>query len=384
MATAKAQRTCGFDAIQEQISQHQNYDNYLLNKNLSYKKFKQSKADTVIRIPVVVHVIHRLSSENISTSQINSQLAVLNKDFRKLNADTTNAVSWSKADVKFEFILATKDPNGNPSNGITRTATTVDNICNTNQYFSLVPAWNRDRYLNIWVCDVGNNLLGFAWPPNAPNVSPQEDGVVIGSNYFGTTGTAKAPWNLGRTTTHEIGHFFDLLHPWGSDLSPSCNTDDLVSDTPNQNAPEYDCGSRFSCNSADQMSNFLQYVDDACMGNFTLGQKTRMRTALYTQRDSLQFGALFEITSVSELSSTFNPLIFPNPSNGTFQVKLPENTNLNQVEIEVIDLTGKLVKCETKKGFNGLVINFNSAPSGVYFVSVKNGEFSSTKKLVRH
>ena len=381
---AQAERTCGFDVIQERISQHPNYTNYLTNKNLSYKNFPKSKADTVIRIPVVVHVIYRLNSENISTSQINSQLAVLNKDFRKLNPDTTNAIGWSKAYVKFEFILATKDPNGNLSNGITRTQTATDNIGLSNQYYNLVPAWNRDRYLNIWVCDIGPSILGFAYPPNAPGVSAQEDGVVIGSTYFGTTGTAQSPWNLGRTTTHEIGHFFDLLHPWGSDLNPSCSTDDLVSDTPNQNGPEYSCGPRFSCNSTDQMSNFLQYVDDVCMGNFTLGQKTRMRTALYTQRDSLQFGALFEITSLSETPLEPKVLIYPNPSVEIFNVELPKNTLLDKVEIEVINLAGKLVKCETKRGINGLIINIDTAPAGVYFVNVRNGEFSSTKKLIKH
>ncbi|MFT6166387.1 MAG: hypothetical protein ACJAV5_000484 [Vicingaceae bacterium] len=383
-AFAQPQRKCGFDAIQQRISEHQNFDNYLLNKNLIYKNSKQNKMDTVIRIPVVVHVIYRLISENISTAQINSQIAVLNKDFRKLNPDTTNAAGWSKADVKFEFILATKDPSGNPSNGITRTSTTVDNIGLSNQYFNLVPAWNRDRYLNIWVCDVGPNLLGFAYPPNAPGVTAQEDGVVVGSNYFGTTGTVQAPWNQGRTTTHEIGHFFDLLHLWGTDFNPGCNTDDLISDTPNQDGPEPNCGSRSSCGSADQMSNFLQYVDDACMGNFTLGQKTRMRTALYTQRDSLQFGGLFEITSISELPIQEKALIYPNPSKGVFQIELPENTNINKVEIEVIDLTGKLVRSQTKQDKNGLIVSIDSAPSGVYFVRIMNGEFSSTKKLIKH
>lgn len=383
-AFAQPQRKCGFDVIQQRISEHQNFDNYLLNKNLLYKNSTQNKMDTVIRIPVVVHVIYRLNSENISTAQINSQIAVLNEDFRKLNLDTTNAAGWSKADVKFEFILATKDPNGNPSNGITRTSTTADNIGLSNQYYTLVPAWNRDRYLNIWVCDIGPNLLGFAYPPNAPGITAQEDGVVIGSNYFGTIGTVQAPWNLGRTTTHEIGHFFDLLHPWGSDISPSCSTDDLISDTPNQDGPEYNCGARSSCGSADQMSNFLQYVDDVCMGNFTLGQKTRMRTALYTQRDSLQFGELFEITSISELPLLSRALIYPNPSRGIFQVKLHENTNLSRLEIEVIDLTGKLVKNETKQAQNGLIVNIDSAPTGVYFVRIINGEFSSTKKLIKH
>jgi len=381
---AQAQRKCGFDAIQLQISQHPNFENYNLKKQLTYKKVTQNKMDTVIRIPVVVHVIYRVAPENISSAQINSQMAVLNKDYRKLNADTTNASGWSKADVKFEFVLATKDPNGNASTGITRTQTTRDDICNTNEYFNLVPSWNRDRYLNIWVCDVGELLLGFAYPPNAPGVTAQEDGVVIGTNYFGTTGTVQSPWNLGRTATHEIGHFFDLLHIWGNDQNPSCNTDDHINDTPNQDAQVYTCGTRKSCGSTDQLSNFLQYVDDACMGNFTFGQKSRMRTALYTQRDSLQFGELFEITSIQEQAIQAEISLYPNPSRGTFRIEFPENSIVNEIEIEVYNLKGKIITRQTKLLQNGLLINMNSAADGVYFVRITNGEFSSTKKLIKH
>ena len=382
---AQAERKCGFDYVQQHISQHPDFNTYQINKQLAYKNVRHQKADTVIRIPVVVHVIHRLAAENISTAQINSQIAVLNRDFRKLNADTTNAAGWSIADVKFEFVLATKDPSGNPSTGITRTATTIDNICdNSNQYATLRPAWNPERYLNIWVCDVGDFILGFAYPPNAPGISPAEDGVVIGHNYFGTVGSVQAPWNLGRTTTHEIGHYFDLLHLWGNDNNPSCNTDDGIADTPNQADEEYNCATRTSCGSLDQLSNFLQYVDDACMGNFTVGQKNRMRMALYTQRDSLQFGDLLNLTSISEQNLFSKTLLYPNPNHGLFQIELTNVGGLNRFEIEVYNMAGKLVAVETKTNQSGLLINMETAANGVYFVRIINGEFSSTKKLIKH
>ena len=384
-AQAQLQRKCGFDVVQNRIAQHPNYAEYQEQKQLTYKTFTPQKMDTVIRIPVVVHVIYRLASENISTPQINSQLAVLNKDYRKLNADTTNAAGWSKTDVKFEFVLAKKDPNGNPTNGITRTSTTIDDICGSSRYATVRPAWNRDRYLNIWVCDIDDFTLGFAYPPGAPNVSADEDGVVIGPEYFGTTGTAQAPYNLGRTTTHEIGHFFDLLHVWGNDNNPSCNTDDGVSDTPNQDDVEYDnCGARTSCGSRDQMSNFLQYVDDACMGNFTLGQKTRMRTALYTQRDSLQFGDFLRLTSIDErlLASALN--IYPNPSQGVYRIELEDMGSTELFEVEVFRATGQKISVETKRTPSGLLLNMETAPNGVYFVRLTKDEFSSTKKLIKH
>ena len=390
VVSVKAQKKCGFDAIQQQAMAHSDYDEYLLEKKLSYKNFQQDKMDTVIQIPVVVHVIYRLPSENISTAQINSQIAVLNKDFRKLNADTTNSVGWSKADVKFEFILAGRDPNGKITNGITRTRTTVDNIGFNNgnyEYFDAMPAWNSNRYLNIWVCDVGDQLLGFAYAPNTPGVGPEEDGLVIGSNYFGTVGTAQSPWNLGRTATHELGHYFDLLHLWGNDFRASCNTDDGISDTPNQESEVYtfnSCSTNTSCGSLDQLSNFLQYVDDRCMGNFTAGQKARMRMALYTQRDSLQYGELLGITSISKQNIPSRAMIYPNPTSSDFTVELPQGSVLSKVEIEIFDLAGKLINHQTKQVQNGFNININTAPRGVYFVRIINDEFRSTKKLIKH
>lgn len=383
-AYAQPQRKCGFGNVQQRLTQHPDYAKYDLEKKIVHKTARQNKMDTVIRIPVVVHVIYRLATENISTAQIQSQIAVLNKDYRKLNPDTTNAAGWSKADVKFEFILATLDPNGNPTSGITRTSTTRDDIGNTSQYYSLVPAWNNQRYLNIWVCDVGSDLLGFAFPPNSPGVTPQEDGIVIGSKYFGTVGTTSTPYNLGRTTTHEVAHYFDLLHIWGNDQNPSCNTDDLIADTPNQNAEVYSCAARTSCTSVDQLSNFLQYVDDACMGNFTLGQKTRMRTALYTQRDSLQYSASLGLTSISESNLLNETKIYPNPMSGNFFIELPENTIPNSIKVQIFDITGKEQNFKTKATVKGLQVELTNQKTGVYFLQLRNKNFSLTKKLIQH
>jgi len=381
---AQTKRKCGFDAVQQRIAQHPDFASYTLNKKLAYKSFSQQKMDTVIRIPVVVHVIHRLTSENISNAQINSQIAALNKDYGKLNPDTTNATGSSIADVKFQFVLAKIDPSGFPTSGITRTPTTRDNIGTTNQYYSLVPAWNNERYLNIWVCDVGQFILGKAYPPNSPGVSPQEDGIVIGSEYFGTVGSVAAPYDLGRTTTHEVGHYFDLLHIWGSDQNPSCNTDDLISDTPNQDSEVYSCVTRTSCGSVDQLSNFLQYVDDACMGNFTLGQKTRMRTALYTQRDSLQYEIGTLVNSINDQNIFAKTKLYPNPTKGTITIEFPSNFKLLETKIQLFDVTGKAINFKTIKATRGFILYMNAAPSGVYFLHVESEEINYTQKLIKH
>lgn len=382
---AQVRKRCGNKEIQARIQQHPDYENHLLEKEKLIKNFSFNKMDTVIYIPVVVHVIWRTTSENISNQQIQSQIDVLNLDYRKRNPDTTNVVSgFSKSDVKIEFVLAVLDPDGNTTNGITRTQTNVDDIGNTSQYYNLVPAWNSRRYLNIWVCDVGDFLLGFAYPPNTPGVSLQEDGLVIGSQYFGTTGSVVAPYNLGRTTTHEIGHYFDLLHPWGNDRNPSCSSDDMITDTPNQGVEIYDCpNTHTSCGSADMLSNFMGYIDDGCMGNFTLGQKERMRMALYTQRDSLQYAEALGLVSVREIDYLQKTQIYPNPSNREFNFVFSDKVNTQDVKLEVYDITGRSISFRTKGIVNGYAIELIDASKGVYFAKIKTGEIAVTKKLIK-
>ena len=199
----------------------------------------------VVTIPVVVHVVHNPASpaENISKAQIDSQIDVLNQDFRATNPDRVGVPSvWTNliADCEIEFKLAETDPDGNPTDGVTRTATdktafVADDDDVKSSATGGADAWPSDDYLNIWVCgdlrDGSNNqILGYAQFPGGP---PETDGVVIANTCFGTTGTAAAPFHLGRTATHEIGHWLSLRHIWGDDGS-GCGGNDLVDDTPNQ------------------------------------------------------------------------------------------------------------------------------------------------------
>ena len=169
----------------------------------------------VITIPVVVHVVYNNSTENISTAQIQSQIDVLNADFRRTNSDADG--TWSQAaDSEIEFCLATVDPNGNATTGITRTSTSVTAFgTNDNMKFNSSggkDAWPAGEYLNMWVCDISGGILGYA---QFPGGSASTDGVVIDYQYFGTIGTATSPFDLGRTTTHEVGHWLNLRHIWG-------------------------------------------------------------------------------------------------------------------------------------------------------------------------
>ncbi len=229
----------------------------------------------VITIPVVFHVVYRTETENISAAQIQTQLDVLNEDFRRLNTDADG--TWSQAaDTEIEFCLATVDPNGNATNGITRTSTTVNGF-GTNDAVKFASsggkdAWPSSDYLNFWVCNIGGGILGYA---QFPGGNASTDGVVNGYQYTGTIGTATAPFDLGRTGTHEVGHWLNLRHIWGDG---GCNVDDFVADTPTSDAPNYGCAAgHTSCSTTDMVQNYMDYSDDGCMNLFTSGQKSRMQ-----------------------------------------------------------------------------------------------------------
>ena len=232
----------------------------------------------IITIPTVVHIVYKTNAQNISDAQIQTQMQVLNDDFRRMNADANN--TWSQAaDTEIEFCLASVDPNGNPTTGITRTYTNTssfsgDAVKYTNQGGK--NAWPRGSYLNMWVCNLGGGILGYAQFPNSGSAAT--DGVVMGYNYFGTIGAAQAPFDGGRTTTHEVGHWLNLYHIWGDG---GCGVDDNVSDTPASDNANYGCASNHtSCGSTDMVQNYMDYSDDACMNLFTAGQRNRMRAVL--------------------------------------------------------------------------------------------------------
>ena len=277
MISIQAQRQCGsMEYLEQQIQQNPERSKDLNKIENHLRQFEgQALERDVVTIPVVFHVVYRTATENISDEQIQTQLDVLNEDFRRLNSDATN--DWSQAaDAEIEFCLATVDPNGNATTGITRTSTNVNGF-GTNDAVKFdaqggKDAWPRDDYLNFWVCNIGGGILGYAQFPGGPAAT---DGVVNGYQYTGTTGTATAPFNLGRTATHEVGHWLNLRHIWGDG---GCGVDDFVSDTPESDAPNYGCASgHTSCGSADMVENYMDYSDDGCMNLFTEGQKTRMQ-----------------------------------------------------------------------------------------------------------
>ena len=254
----------------------------------------------VVRIPVVVHVLWNTAAQNVSDAQINSQIAVLNADFRRTNADAASVpahFAGAAADTRIEFALAVRDPNCAVTTGITRTNTATAGFTKAtrNNVKSAVTGgadpWPSDRYLNMWVANFTDSLLGFA---TFPGGSAALDGFVVDTQAFGTIGTATAPFNLGRTATHEIGHWLNLIHIWGDDTTQSnqCLQSDNCADTPNQADETYGTpsGIRISCSNGpngDMYMNYMDYTDDAGMFMFSQDQATRMNAALSVSRTGM-------------------------------------------------------------------------------------------------
>jgi hypothetical protein len=248
----------------------------------------------ITTIPVVVQVVYNKASENISDAQIKSQIAVLNKDYRATNPDKSKVPAvWGGVvtDPRIQFVLASKDPNGKPTSGITRTKTTRTSFGTGDTVKSKATgganAWPTKKYLNIWVCTLSGGLLGYAQFPGGP---AKTDGVVILNTAFGTTGTAKAPYNLGRSATHGIGHWLNLRHIWGD--TEDCSGTDFVADTPNAAGPNYGKPTfpHVSCGNGpngDMFMNYMDYVDDAAMFMFTTQQVVRIQAALDGPRSSI-------------------------------------------------------------------------------------------------
>ena len=278
---------------------------------------------SIITVPVVVHVVYNSPQQNISDQQIQSQITVLNNDYRRTNIDTIMTPSvWKSVsvDCKIEFCLASTDPSGNNTNGITRTQTSQSSFSIQGDPVKDASsggknAWPNNDYLNIWVCNLGGNLLGYATPPFG-NIS-SDDGVVIGYNYFGTQGTVQSPYNKGRTTTHEVGHWLNLEHLWGGGWG-SCGNDN-VSDTPTQEEENYSCPSfphnANSCGTTntdgDMFMNYMDYTNDACMNMFTQGQKIRMIAAINQSRQNLLNHNLCDngTSAIDEINSSERTLI---------------------------------------------------------------------------
>jgi type II secretory pathway predicted ATPase ExeA len=248
-----------------------------------------------VTIPVVVHVLYKEGAENITDAQVRSQIAALNRDFRARNDDRADVPSQFRslvADAKIEFALATTDPQGQPTNGITRTHSPypvfTPSMDDDRMASRVKPGWPSDHYLNIWVCNL-DGVPGYAWPPGARR---DLDGIVINYKSFGTVGDSlSVDSRLGRVTVRNAGHWLGLEAISGTD--PSCDDDDGIADTPRQAGPNFNRPAfpQPSCDGSPSMfMNYMDYTDDDIRVMFTKGQVKRMHQVLQGPRRALLGG----------------------------------------------------------------------------------------------
>lgn len=352
----------------------------------------QGQQDVVTVIPVVVHVLYSPGVPPLTMDQIRSQITVLSQDFRRNNPDkvlTPNVFSSVAADTEIDFCLADTDPNGNYTTGVTWTTTSVENIGKSSAYYLTASGghdiWDPNSYLNIWLCEIGDGVLGFTFQPG---VAPaNRDGLVIDYRYFGTIGTATAPYNGGRTTTHEVGHWFNLEHVWGD---ATCGND-FVSDTPTQEEFSSGCPTfpQFSCNNnsdgGNMLMNFMDYTNDACMNMFTLGQKTRMQATLDVVRPGLKSSNGCSLNGISQWrGSNFSEslLVYPNPGTGQFTAYM-EFTEPTNVNLRVYNQMGQVVNESQYDSFysGNFYLDLTDQAPGLYFVELQTALGFATKKV---
>lgn len=324
------------------------------------------------RIAVIVHVIHNGepvgTGVNIPDDQIRSQIEALNINFQRRNADTVNLPSVFHgvgAALNIEFVPAMRNPQGAPLSvpGVHRVHRNTMLYDNNpvispmimDLYVKPATIWNPDAYLNVWVCNPGDNLLGYAVFPTAgtPDLvgapdTPQLDGVVIHYRAFGTRGRDLYPdYNRGRTTVHEIGHFLGLYHIWGDD-DGHCSDDDYCADTPLQRSYTAGCATEAenldnSCVAAQfpaMSQNHMDYSDDRCLNIFTKDQVARMEAvlAMAPRRQSL-------IQNANTIAATLDDLlaaavsIFPNPASDHLRVKVQDEWS--SLRLRLINLSGQ-------------------------------------------
>jgi len=292
--TAQTHHVCGSDELRDQNLQQnpqlraieeaseRRYVDYINN-------IPGSPSGRVVKtIPVVVHVVQSSAVVLLDDAEIQSQIDVLNEDYRKMAG--TNG-DGSGVDTEYEFCLASIDPNGCPTPGINRLVNPAQAFHDRNDPFSLksLIQWDPNKYLNVWVPRTieGNNglgsVIGYATFPSGMLLQPELDGIVVHSEFFGRN---SSPQYLGRTTTHEVGHWLGLFHPFqggcsGATAATCASSGDRVCDTPQSAAANFNCPNNNSCTDTptdlpDMIENYMEYSDGTCQDMFTQGQKDRM------------------------------------------------------------------------------------------------------------
>lgn len=367
--------------------------------------------DEVYTIPVVVHIVYDIDEKNVPDSVVYNQIASLNADFRRLNEDADNVrdtFNTIVGDTHIQFALASIDPEGNPTTGITRTETEVESFFDFVTIAEDVKStadggidpWDQEHYLNIWVCDMSIfgfvNILGYATPPDGLDHWPPDattglaDGVVVQYQAFGANNPvpleigAETYEVLGRTLTHEVGHYLGLRHIWGDG---DCTEQDGVDDTPNaESQSSQDCDiTKNTCvddiadlgDLPDMVENFMDYSAESCQNSFTHGQIEIMRGVLEVERYELVNGGAE--ASVEEWNTLAPEIkLYPNPASGPATLIFEETGNYT---VNILDETGKLMQTyRTNNDINQLTLDGLS--KGFYLIQISSLEGIRTEKFI--
>lgn len=389
-------RTCGMQEQMQRImndpAQRAAYLEQQSKFETELQKFATNRngnsTNAVIRIPVAVHFPAVATTSTLKAcfrTLAQSQINILNADYNALNADVSNYVDdapyypgTNVGSLQVEFVLATQNhPAGTGLVNGDLAVTFGTDFLGSNDSDS---TWAG--YLNLVCRNAGNGILGYSPLGGSPSGG---NCVVIAKAAFGAgsgcTGYVPgAPYNLGRTLTHELGHYFNLDHTFAGCGTNCATSGDRVCDTPATNTESYSCpvaGSVLGCTDYSLTMNYMDYVDDACMYMFTAGQATRM-LAYYNA-----IASQFTTTALGNeefLQNDFS--IYPNPSKGSFNIEF--KNSVNSYSVEVFDVTGKTIYENNFDQSSNLVqtINLDKPSSGVYFMNVKSDKGIVTKKLV--
>ncbi len=335
---------------------------------------------------MVLHIIQRPNEVQITDARIQTQMDRINRDFQGLDDNRSLIPELFHENIgfpNFEFVLADEDPNGRPSEGIVRKQTSINNIGSAFsrdgkeaiKFNSLggSDAWHPDSCINVWV-GATTDFFGFAAPLDLAGTP--EDGIIISPEAFGLVPTSveePVSTGLGRTLTHELGHYFGLSHVWGSDTT--CDNDgDGIEDTPEQEVIYTQCPEfpQVSCNSSDMTNNYMQFTNDECLLFFTNGQAQRMRDVLNDVRSDIIVSSN-NVQIEDELSFEIRQSL------GSLEIVREKNTS-NFAIVSIFNTSGQLILNEELNSVNVHTIDTNNWPRAVYILSIldANSRFTHT------
>lgn len=396
---AQEQRHPGFKAAADKVF-----------KEMKKQAHNSTRSGQIYRIKVVFHALNKDAGQYLDDSVFYNQIAIMNADYRRMNADTVNTRLVFKpvaGDASIEFELASIDPQGNPTTGIHRVQSNTnfafapfnDNVKYTAQ--GGTDAWDVRHYLNIWVCDmsipgIGPAVLGYAYPPNnLPNwpansgtTDSLAEGVVIHYQAVGSNnpliGVLDNTVDRGRTATHEVGHFLGLRHVWGDG---DCTMDDGISDTPDadDNAGQQCDWTKNTCTEStgaqfpDMIENFMDYAADSCMNMFTNEQIGIMRAVLEGPRIDLVAWSVANEEAI--LSAQIK--LYPNPTNKAFTLSF-ENRAASSFRVSFSNTLGQKVLPDLESTNLHFQQSFSvsTLPKGIYFVSIFTENQLIVKRLL--